>query len=575
MKKLINDPRDVVGQMLEGLVGLDERLALLAGENVVLRRDAAELAARGGVALISGGGAGHEPAHAGYVGEGLLTAAVSGDVFTSPSTDAVLAAIRAVGGQAGVLLIVKNYTGDRLNFGLAADIARTEGIPVEMVIVDDDVALGTGGGAGRRGIAGTVLVHKVAGACAAAGLPLAEIKAEVEAAIAATGTMGVALSGCTVPGADSAGFDLAANEIELGLGIHGEAGIERAHLDGADALVETLIDRIVADRGFGANDQTALLVNGLGGTPAMELAIVARAALAALRKRGITVRRSWCGSNLTALDMQGCSLSLMRLDAGRLARLDAPAFSASWQAGATPPAEPNRVRMAAGAESVEATAAELGPKARRFRHVLSEISNAIRVQEARLTTLDQAVGDGDLGFSLRRGADSLDKAFAGNLPPDEASLLRLVSLTLRRSIGGTSGPLYAIAALRASEVLRKTNDPSAHAWAEALTASCTGISELGGAARGDRTMLDALIPAAEAFSGAVGSGAPVSTALAQAVSAARQGAAATAGMTPRKGRSSYLGDRVAGHPDPGAEAVAIWLAALAHEFSEAGAEAKP
>ncbi len=227
MKKLINRPESVVEEMVEGLVAVYPGLQRLPGRSVLIRSDAAD-ARRDKVALISGGGSGHEPAHAGYVGRGMLSAAVAGDVFTSPSPDAVLAAIHAVSGPKGALLIVKNYTGDRLNFGLAAERARAGGIPVEMVIVADDVALANSvDNAGRRGLAGTVLVHKVAGAAAEAGGTLEEVAREAQEAARAVRTMGVALSPCTVPAAGKPGFSLDVNEMELGLGIHGEAGVQR------------------------------------------------------------------------------------------------------------------------------------------------------------------------------------------------------------------------------------------------------------------------------------------------------------------------------------------------------------
>src|SRR5258708_933962 len=265
MKKLINDPRTVVREMLEGLVDLSPGQALLGSENVVVRADLPPADRRSEVAVLSGGGSGHEPAHAGYVGAGMLHAAVAGDVFTSPSVDAVLAAIRAVAGPSGVLLVVKNYTGDRLNFGLAAELARADGIPVETVVVADDVALrDTVEPERRRGIAGTVLVHKVAGAAAAAGLPLQDVAREAHAAAAAMGTMGVALGPCTVPASGRPSFSLGEGEIELGLGIHGEQGVKRTSLLQADALVEIILKTIVDDRRLKRGDSVALLVNGLG-----------------------------------------------------------------------------------------------------------------------------------------------------------------------------------------------------------------------------------------------------------------------------------------------------------------------
>ena len=330
VKKLINNANDVVSEMLEGIVRMSPGLSLLAGQNVVLDQATASLRKSGQVALISGGGAGHEPAHAGYVGAGMLSAAVSGDVFTSPSVDAILAAIRAVGGPGGVLLLVKSYTGDRLNFGLAAELARSEGIAAEMVVIGDDVSLPPGPDAGRRGIAGTVFVHKIAGAAAAAGLSLADVKAEALAAAAEVGSMGVGLSACTVPAAGRPGFELGDTEIELGLGIHGEAGVARTPLQAADRLVDLMLEKILADRKLRPGERVALLVNNLGGTPTMEMYIVARRALAFLAEKNIEVERAWCGSFLTALEMAGCSLSLMRVDDLRLTRLDAPTRAAAW-----------------------------------------------------------------------------------------------------------------------------------------------------------------------------------------------------------------------------------------------------
>jgi dihydroxyacetone kinase len=316
--------------MLEGLVLGNRDLMLLADETVVVRSDLESHRRSGRVSLISGGGSGHEPAHGGYVGEGLLTAAVAGEVFTSPSVDAVLAAIRAVTGPAGTLLIVKNYTGDRLNFGLAAEIARSEGLLVEMTIVDDDVALNDDVSfAGRRGIAGTVLVHKVAGAAAAAGLPLADVKHEAERAVAQMGTMGIALGPCTVPAAGRPGFDLGADEIELGLGIHGEPGVRRARLQPADVLVEEVCRRILAVKQIGSGARVVVLVNNLGGTPPMELAILTRAALRLLNARGVIVERILTGSFLTAIEMPGFSITLFVVDDRRLERICAEARAAA------------------------------------------------------------------------------------------------------------------------------------------------------------------------------------------------------------------------------------------------------
>ena len=565
MKKLINDVSAVVPEMLDGLAALNPGLSLLQGGTIIVRADGEAAAKRGEVALISGGGAGHEPAHAGYVGPGMLSAAVSGEVFTSPSTDAVLDAIRAVAGPAGVLLIVKNYTGDRFNFGLAAEIARAEGIAVEMVIVADDVALSANGEhAGRRGLAGTVLVHKIAGAAAAEGRPLNEVAQAAREAAAMLGTMGVALTPCTVPAAGKAGFELADDEIEWGLGIHGEPGIERGALEPADAIVARLLTRIVDDLALPADERVALLVNNLGGTPQSELSIVAAAALQFLAARSIKVERAWAGTFLSALEMAGVSLTLLRLDDRRLAWLDAAAHTSAW------PALSGRVAQAYVKDAPVAPVDTSGARLARdsaLRQVIEAVCARLIEAEAVLTEMDQRVGDGDLGISLARGArgilHELDTYPAETAP---GAVLRAMSATVRRVVGGTSGPLYAVMLLRAGSVLDQASGPAAKRWAQAFSAGVTALMELGGAHPGDRTMVDALLPAVDALQAALAQSADADVdahaALQSAVDAAVAGAEQTASMSPRLGRSSYVGKRALGFADPGAHAVGLWLAAI-------------
>ncbi|MBB5393510.1 MULTISPECIES: dihydroxyacetone kinase subunit DhaL [unclassified Herbaspirillum] len=564
MKKLINDVAHVVPDMLAGLAALHPHLSLLQGKNIVLRADAREAAARGEVALISGGGAGHEPAHGGYVGAGMLSAAVAGEVFTSPSTDAVLDAIRAVAGPAGVLLIVKNYTGDRLNFGLAAEIARAQGIAVEMVVVADDVALSAHGDhAGRRGLAGTVLVHKIAGAAAARRASLAEVAQAARAAAAALGTMGVALTPCTVPAAGKPGFTLADNEIEWGLGIHGEAGIERGMLVSADEAVARLLRQIADDLKLEHGDRVALLVNNLGGTPASELDIVAGAAMKLLAQRGIRVERAWAGTFLSALEMAGISLTLLRVDEQRLALLDAATPAPAWPSTGG--------RVAAAADAAMHVAPVPPPSAHterlsrdaQLRRVIDAVCACLEQAEPVLTDMDQKVGDGDLGISMARAAQSIREEI-GDWPSeqDPAAVLRAMSSTVRRVVGGTSGPLYAIMLMRAAASLEQQGRADAAGWAAAFSEAVAGVMELGGARAGDRTMVDALLPAAEAMRSALSSSTDAHAAVAAAATAAAEGASATAAMVPRRGRSSYIGQRALGHPDPGAHAAALWLASV-------------
>lgn len=560
VKKLVNEPRAVVRQMLEGFVALAPGQVLLDDETVVIRADTPADPRQRKVSVISGGGSGHEPAHAGYVGAGMLDAAVAGDVFTSPSTDAVLAAIRAVSGPAGSLLVVKNYTGDRLNFGLAAELARAEGIPVEVVVVADDVALrDTVEPARRRGIAGTVLVHKVAGAAAAAGLSLKDVLREAQAASAELGTMGVALGPCTVPAAGRPGFILGDDEIELGLGIHGEQGVRRAPLQAADALVESLLSTILEDRSFGASTRVALLVNGLGGTPPMELAIVTRRALSLLGERGLRVERAWTGTFLSALEMPGCSLSVLKLDDARLGWLDAKTTAPAWGGeGRLAPERPARPIIAT--PSAPLTQEIRQPGMERVRDAALAVAAAFEASEARLTELDSAAGDGDLGLSLSRGAAAI-RALPESSWTTPSRALTAIGDALRRAIGGSSGPFYATALLRAARRLSE-GSTDAPAWADAFVLAVDAVAQLGGARPGDRTMLDALKPAADAFAREVKAGAPTAEAWAATVSEGAQGAEATTRMQPRLGRASYLGSRALGVPDAGAAAVVVWLKAL-------------
>ncbi len=558
MKKVINDPRHVVREMLEGLVDLAPDQALLGDETVIVRADL-PLPDERPVAVLSGGGSGHEPAHGGYVGPGLLSAAIAGDVFTSPSVDAIVAAIRAVAGPAGAVLVVKNYTGDRLNFALAAELAIRDGIPCEIVVVADDVALrDLVEPERRRGIAGTVLIHKVAGAAASAGRDLNDVAALARAAAAALGTMGVAIGAATVPAAGKPGFTLGEDEIELGLGIHGEKGIARSAMRPADELADIVLDTILLDLGLGKSDRVAVLVNGLGGTPPMELAIVARRTLATLRGRGLIVERAWCGNYLTALEMPGFSLSLLAVDDARLALLDAQAQAPAWTGSGRIAA--TRRTVAAPATALESIAAVApGPLAGVLRGAALAAAAALGQAESLLTDLDSQAGDGDLGASMARGAAAIAALPEAAWATPETALHALGN-ALRRAIAGSSGPFYATALLRAARRLAGMPQPAADAWRAAFADAVAAVAEIGGAKPGDRTMVDALQPAVEAWSQAPSLPGP--TAWATAVAAAEQGAERTAGMTPRLGRASYLGEHAVGVPDAGAVAVTVWMKAI-------------
>ena len=559
MKKLINDPSTVVRDMLEGVVALSPETILLQDENVVIRSGLPEAEKRK-VAVLSGGGSGHEPAHAGYVGAGMLTVAVAGDVFTSPSTDAVLAGIRAAAGPAGALVIVKNYTGDRLNFGLAAELARAEGIPVEIVVVADDVALkDTVPAERRRGIAGTVLVHKLAGAAAENGFPLQEVARIARDAAAKLSSMGVSLGSCTLPAVGKPGFVLGETEIEVGLGIHGEQGVQRMPIASADALVQLVIETIEADGKLAGGNRVALLVNGLGATPPMELAIVARSAVARLEAKDIVVERAWAGTFLSALDMPGFSLSVMQVDDAALGLIDAPTDAGAWPRGGA--VNRKRVLPSANAEKTVVATNKMTAAGERLRLGAERAARALIAAEPRLTQLDSVAGDGDLGTSMVRGGEAI-LALSKESFGDVSYGLMAMANAMRKAIGGSSGPFYATGLMRASRQLAGIDEPAAQQMAEAFVAAVAAVSELGGAKPGDRTMIDALYPAAETFRDKLATGASAEEAWQSAVAAGEVGAEATASMKPRLGRASYLGERAVGHPDGGAVAVGIWLKAI-------------
>lgn len=323
MKKIINNPDNVVEEMLNGMVASHpEYLERLEGFDVVTRKNKKS----DKVTLVSGGGSGHEPAHGGFVGKGMLDAAVAGAVFTSPTPDQVYEAIKAVDNGKGVLLVIKNYSGDVMNFDMAAEMAEADGIKVEKVVTNDDVAVENSTWTiGRRGIAGTIFVHKIAGAKAEAGSSLEDVKAVAEKVIANSRSMGMALSPCTVPAAGKPSFTLAEDEMEIGMGIHGEPGTHRESITTADEITQQLLDKIFAEDIYHSGDEVAVLINGLGATPLMELYVVSGKVQKVLQEKGIKTVKTYVGNYMTSLEMAGCSISLLKLDSELKELLAAPA----------------------------------------------------------------------------------------------------------------------------------------------------------------------------------------------------------------------------------------------------------
>ncbi|MDX8521633.1 dihydroxyacetone kinase subunit DhaK [Mesorhizobium dulcispinae] len=546
MKHFFNRKDAIVTEALDGFLATagSGTLARLDGYpeiKVVLRADWDKTK----VAVVSGGGAGHEPSHAGFVGAGMLTAAVSGEIFASPSVEAVLAAIRATTGPAGCLLIVKNYTGDRLNFGLAAEKARAEGFAVEMVIVADDIALPDI--AQPRGVAGTLFVHKIAGHLSETGRDLASVATAARAAAKDIVSLGISLSSCSIPG--QAHEDrFGADDGELGLGIHGEPGVERIALQSAGKLVAIMAERLAAR--LDAGSRYALLINNLGSVPPLEMSLIANAVLSSPLAKAVTLTIG-PGHLMTALNMNGFSLSLIRLDAHREAALLAPVGPHAWMP-AKPVRQPVVVAVARPAIGGAAKAASRDAGAERL--IIAVCEKLIALEEP-LNTLDAKAGDGDTGSTVATGARSvLDRL--DTLPlADRAATLAAIGDTLGTSMGGSSGVLLSIFFTAAAQALN-----GGASLSKALLAGLDRMTFYGGAKVGDRTMVDALEPALKALDAG---------GLEVAARAARHGAEATAAMQKAKaGRSAYIG-RQLDIADPGAFAVAEAFAAAAAMFAPA------
>jgi dihydroxyacetone kinase len=546
VKHFINDRASIVTEALDAAVLLSEgNLARLDGYpsiKVLVRTDWD----RSKVAVISGGGAGHEPAHAGFVGEGLLTAAICGEIFASPSVDAVLAGILAVTGKEGCLLIVKNYTGDRLNFGLAAERARALGLSVEMVIVADDIAIADA--LQPRGLAGTLFVHKVAGYLAQSGASLEAVKAGAQRVARRVRSLGISFSTGTIPGQPTA-VRLGPDEVELGLGIHGEPGAEKLAYRPIDELAATMAARLDAMVGD-TTEPLAVIINDLGGVPPIEMAIATRALLAATTREVALV----FGPErlMTSLDMKGLSVSVLPVDADTARALLAPVGPRAWPPGRRPTKTAPRPLP----EGVKATVYTPTTNAPR-RRVVETVCTTLVGLQAELDALDAKVGDGDTGTTFATAARAI-LADLDALPFDHAaSLSAALAARLATVMGGSSGILLSIglAAMGACLARQPTIEPAS--WPVALRQGIHGIQEYGGASEGDRTMLDALLPAARALEAGQG--------LSAAAVAARRGAESTTAMkSARAGRSSYVPEHaLAGVPDPGAMAFAAVFEALA------------
>ena len=539
MAQFINEKEATVTEAIDGLIqtsgGALARLDGYPHIRVVLRTDWD----KSRVALVSGGGSGHEPAHAGFVGHGMLTAAVCGDVFASPSVDAVLAGILAVTGPAGCLLIVKNYTGDRLNFGLAAERARAFGLKVNMVIVDDDIALPDL--PQSRGVAGTLFVHKIAGAMAESGASLEDITAAAERVIRGTNSIGMSLDTCTVPGSPKE-HRIAAGKAELGLGIHGEAGVQQIDYHNAEQAMAAVTAKLATVMDPGSH---VVLLNNLGGATELEMSILANE----LVKSAIGHQLQLLvgpAAMMTSLDMRGFSVSVYSLSPEDHAWLSAPCGPSAWPGCKA--IKPVRViELPDGLRPIQPIPSEHEPTAAFITRCCQILIGA----EADLNALDAKSGDGDTGSTLAGAARALLGALDRLPLADHTQLFRAIGQELSQTMGGSSGVLLAIFFTAAGDAAS-----SGLSMVAALKEGLARMQKIGGADLGDRTMVDALKPALDQLE---------ASGMADAAVAARAGAAQTAHIRKAKvGRAAYINaDQLYGNTDPGAEAVARLFEQLA------------
>ncbi|KAK3093627.1 hypothetical protein FSP39_018283 [Pinctada imbricata] len=642
-KKLINSVERCVDEALEGLVAVNPAVRLLEGHRVVVRGDIRDVVNSSKVTLLSGGGSGHEPAHPGYIGRGMLSASVAGAVFTSPPPGDILAALRTISTPdsagtiiivtnytgdrlnfglamerglqeglkiemvivgddcaltsndktagrrglvgtmlidkvAGTLIIVKNYTGDRLNFGLAAERAKAEGLKVNMVVVGEDSALTSSDKtAGRRGLCGTVFMHKICGALAEEGRSLEDITKIARDAATKMGTIGVSLTPCSVPGAGPS-FQLGADEMELGLGMTSQqVHIIFLQLLSAKEVVTMMLDHMTNTQSsthlpVKKGDKVACMVNNLGGTSVLEMSIIAREAISQLESRGVVVERAYCASFMTSLEMAGVSITLLHLDDTLRKCLDADTTAPGWSKPWLPQGETTRVTPTPMVYQQKADTAEISTQganvskeeAAVIYKIIKLIAERLIAAEEKLNSLDKESGDGDCGSTLARGSlkiqSKLGSLESPGLPVGNPSQLALtLAGIVEDSMGGSSGGLYSLFCTAASVPLQKGS--SGTQWCEALKAGISTIMRYGGAEPGDRTMLDALHAAGTVFTEAVGKKSAME-AFTDAVQAADKAAQSTATMKARAGRASYVSADHLKNPDPGAVAVTIWMKAI-------------
>lgn len=571
MTKIFNSPADFSDDQFEGFLDIySDRLRGVAGGAVALRAGEPQ------VAVVIGGGSGHYPAFAGLVGTGFATGAVVGNIFTSPSAAQVYSVAKAANQGRGVVLSFGNYAGDNMNFGIAAERLRKEGIDTRIVVVTDDIA-SADDEAKRRGIAGDFTVFKVMGAAAAAGLDLDGVERAGRAANTATRTLGVAFSGCTMPGADKPLFDVPEGHLGLGLGIHGEPGISDEPMPTASALADMLVEKLLATAPAGAGNRVGVILNGLGTTKYEELFLLWGPVSRRLRASGLELVDVEVGELVTSLDMGGTSLTLMWLDEELETFWKADAYTPAYRKQAAPVAALESFQGGAEAELEAATAPEYSEASAQLAGAvvsgLEIMAATLHEHEQRLGEIDAVAGDGDHGRGMVKGIDAALRTArqAAGGGAGAAWVMQRAGQAWAEEAGGTSGVLWG-AALEAAGTTLENNRPSytpehyvaaAHAFADA-------IIELGRATIGDKTLVDALLPFTEALEAAVSDGVEFDAAWQGAAATATEQAAATAALSPKLGRARPLAAKSVGTPDAGATSLALLVTALSGLPAAAG-----
>lgn len=558
MTHLFDDPEIFAAQALQGFCDVHARL-VRPTPGGVLRASATP---QGKVALVIGGGSGHYPAFAGYVGPGFADAAVAGDVFASPSTRLVHdVAARAERG-AGVILGYGNYAGDVLNFGAAAERLRSRGIDARTLAITDDVAsAGAGEITKRRGVAGDVAVFKIAGAAAESGLDLDAVETVARRANDRTRSFGVAFGGCTLPGASGPLFTVPAGQMAIGLGIHGEPGIAEQPIVPATELARILVERLIAEAPPEGGTRVAAILNGLGSTKQEELFVLWTAIAAGLRAHGLEIVAPLVGEYVTSLDMEGCSLTLTWLDEALEGFWCAPCETVALSRGQIEAAP-----LAVDSDDENAAAAVITPGTpqsqavgRGIARAFADLARALKEAEAELGRIDAEAGDGDHGQGMARGSAAAAEAAraAAEAGAGAASVLAAAGSAWADRAGGTSGAIWGLGLAAASRQLSDETAPEAAAVGRAAEQALQAVQALGGAKPGDKTLVDAFHPFATRLAAALAEGLPLPAAWAQAAEAATRGAEETAALLPRLGRARPLAERSRGHRDAGAVSFAL------------------